>query len=68
MNHVTHPLDSVDASMLYPEIKKSRNADIDSILVHISNSFNRFWVFKECFGKHGYNLDDISKNGYSRLS
>ena len=34
----------------------------------ISNSYNFFWVFKDCFNKHGYNFDDVSKNGYSRPS
>ena len=23
---------------------------------------------KDCFDKHGYNFDDVSKNGYSRSS
>ena len=70
MNPMTHPLSSADISMFSPEIKKSRNTDIDSILVHntIPNSFNLSWDFKDCFDKHGYNLDDISKNGYSRPS
>ena len=37
MNHVTHPLSSVDISIFSPGISKfcvSRNADIDSILMH----------------------------------
>ena len=45
----------------------SRNTDIDCILV-VSNSFNFFWVFKDWSSKHGYNFDDVSKNGYSRPS
>ena len=32
---------------------------IDCILAH--HSFNFFWVFKDCFNKHGYNFDDASK-------
>ena len=31
----------------------------------ISNSFNFFGVFKDCFNKHGYNFDDVSKNNFS---
>ena len=31
----------------------------------ISKSFNFFWIFKDCFNIHGYNFDDVSKNGYS---
>ena len=27
----------------------------------ISNSFNLFRVFKDCFNKHGYNFDDVIK-------
>ena len=34
----------------------------------ISNSFNFFLVSKDFFNKHGYNFDDVSKNGYSRPS
>ena len=70
MNPVIHPLSSADISMFSPGIKKSRNTDIDSILVHntMPNSFKLFWVLKDCFDKHGYNLDDISKNGYSSPS
>ena len=32
----------------------------------ISISFKVFWVCKDCFNKHGYNFDDVSKKGYSR--
>ena len=42
----------------------SRNTDKDCI---ISNSFNFFKVFKDFFNKHGYNFDDVSKNGYLGL-
>ena len=34
----------------------------------ISNSFNFPWASKDCFSKHGYNLDDFSKNGYLIIS
>ena len=34
----------------------------------ISNSFNYFWVFKDCFNKNGYSFDYVSKNSYSRHS
>ena len=34
MNHVTHTLSYADMSMYSREIKKPRNTDIDSILVH----------------------------------
>ena len=34
----------------------------------ISNSFNFIEVFKDCFSKHGYDFDHVSKNGCSRSS
>ena len=34
----------------------------------ISNYCKFFWVFNDCFSKYGYNFDDVSKNGYTRLS
>ena len=34
----------------------------------IYNSFNFSWVFSNCFNKHGYSFDDVSKNNYSRPS
>ena len=34
----------------------------------IYNYFNFSWALKKFFNKHGYNFDDISKNGYSRPS
>ena len=49
----------------------SGNTDIDCILVDnliISSSFSFSWVFKDLFNKPGYNVDDVSKNGYSRSS
>ena len=44
----------------------SRNTGINWILIQIDNSFN--FVLNKCFNKHGYNFDDVSKNGYSRPS
>ena len=32
-----------------------------AFLCIISNSFDFFWVCKDCFNKHGYNFDDVSK-------
>ena len=37
-------------------------------LYMISNYFDFSWVINNCFDKHGYNLDDISKTGYRRPS
>ena len=34
----------------------------------IYNSVNFSWVLNNCFNRHGYNFDDVSKNGYSRSS
>ena len=34
----------------------------------ISNSFKFSWVFKDCLNEHGYNFDNVSKNGYPRPS
>ena len=34
----------------------------------ISNCFKVFCVVEDCFHKHGYNLDDVSKNGNPRSS
>ena len=39
----------------------SRKTNIDCIFMHNSNSFDFFWVCKDCFNKHGYNFDDVSK-------
>ena len=44
----------------------SRNTDIDCVLI-ISNSFKFYWVFKDCFNKHGYNFDDASKKGLRKI-
>ena len=48
----------------------SRNTDIDCSAVQyiIANSFNFFWVYKDCFDKDGYSFDDASKIGYSKRS
>ena len=42
------------------------NTNIVCVLIY--NSINLFIVFKDCFNKHGYNFDNVSKNGYSRHS
>ena len=34
----------------------------------ISISLNFSWVFSNCFNKHAYNFDDVSKNNFSRPS
>ena len=34
----------------------------------MSNSFNFFGVSKDCFNKHCYDFDDISRNDHSRSS
>ena len=39
----------------------SRNTDTECIVFIIFNSFNFFWVFKDCFNKHGYDFDDVRK-------
>ena len=31
-------------------------------------SFNFVWVFKSCLNRHGCNVDDVSKIGYSSPS
>ena len=59
MNHMTHTLSCADMSVFSVEIKSiaiSRNTDINSIK-----------VFKDCFNKHGYNFDDVSKKGLRKI-
>ena len=46
----------------------SRNIDIDCILIYNFKFFKRFWVFKGCFNKHGWNFDDVSKTGNAKPS
>ena len=68
---MTHPLSSDESSIFSSEISNfatSRNTDIDWNLIEMSNSFNFSSVFSNCFNKHGYNFDDVSKNNYSRTS
>ena len=45
-----------------------RNVDIACISRHNFYFFNFIWIFRDCFNKHGYNFNDISKNDYSRPS
>ena len=61
MNYVTHPLRSAEISIFH---WKSASFAISEN----TNSFEFFLVFKYFFDKHGYNFDDVSKIGYSRLS
>ena len=68
MNQVTCPLSFANISIFSLEISKfaiSKNTDIDCILILNFYFFNFFEVFKDCFNNHGYNFDDVSKNGYS---
>ena len=61
VNHVTHPLSYADIS--HQDVF-TRNQEIDLQIPFwyiISDSFKVFWVFKDWFRKHGYNLDDVSK-------
>ena len=62
--HVTQLLSSVDISIF------SLKVSIHNFSIHnwyiISNCFNFFWIFKDFFSRHGYNFNDVSKNGYSR--
>ena len=65
MNQVT-TLGSADIALQI----MSRNTNIDSFLVNdflVYDSFAFFWDFKDRFNKHGYNFDDVSKNGHSRF-
>ena len=71
INHVTHPLGSADISIFHRKsanFATSRNPHIDWILIYNFNFFNFSWVFSNCFKKHGYKFDDVSKNNYSRSS
>ena len=71
INHVTHPLSSADISILLPEfgkfcyIKKYRYRLYFYTLFLILLTFLSLERF---INKHGYNFDDISKNGWSRPS
>ena len=72
MNHVIHALSSTDIRVFSPEMSKVQY--IKKIQVQItfwyiiSNSFNIFWVLKDCFNKNDYNFDDVKKIIYSRSS
>ena len=71
MNHVTHPLISAGISVFHHKSASfaiSRNANIDCVLIRNFNSFNLFRVLKDCFNKHGYNFDDVIKNGNTKPS
>ena len=69
INHVTHPMNFADISIFHRKLANfaiSRNTDIDCNLIHNSQFSNSYLVFKYFFNKHGYNFDDVSKNGYPR--
>ena len=68
LNHVTHTLSYADISHQHVF---TGNQEIEIQIPYwstISNSFKVFRVFKDCFDKHGYNLNDVSKNGNPRSS
>ena len=45
-----------------------RNTDIGWVLIHNLWLFQYSWVFNNCFIKHDYIVDDVSKYGFSRPS
>ena len=59
---MTHTLSSAEISTFSLEISKF--CYIKKYICRLSY----FIVFKDFFDKHGYNFDDVSKNGYSRFS
>ena len=68
---MTHALTSADISIFFEKslnFATLRNTAIDCILLHNLSYFNFFRVFKDFLNKNGYNLDDVSKIGYSRPS
>ena len=66
INHVTHLFTTHFFHRKSANFAISEKTNIDCILVHNSFDFSR--VFKGFFDKHGYNLDDVTKIGYSRPS
>ena len=63
---MTHLSSSADISIFHRKWAKfaiSEKTNIDCILAH--NSLDFSWVFKDFFDKHGYNLHDVTKIGYS---
>ena len=71
INHVTNPLISAGISIFSPEISKFcyiKKYRYRLIWYITFNSFNFSRVLNNCFNKHGYNFDGISKNNDSRPS
>ena len=63
------PFNSTDISIFSPEISEfCYIKKYSRYTLNFGTLFYLFWVFKGCFNKHGYNFDDVSKNGYSRPS
>ena len=65
---MTHPLSHADISHQHDFTGNQEMQIQIPFWYTISNSFKVFRVFKDCFDKHGYNLDDVSKNRNSRSS
>ena len=64
MNHVTHPLSSNDTSIF--SFWKSANLLYQEIQIQIVFGYKFLFFFtffdsKDCFNKHGYNFDDVTK-------
>ena len=69
-NQVTYPLSSADISHFSKEISKfsyikKYRYKLKAFWYIVSNSFSFIPVSKDCFIKHGYNFDNVSKNCYS---
>ena len=61
---MTYPLSSADISIFSLEIIKFcyiKKYRLDCVLLHNLSFLKLFWVFKDCFNKHGYNFDGVSK-------
>ena len=67
MYHVTHPLISAEISTFSLEIIKFCYIKKHRYRLHFEHDL-QYFNFKDCFNEHGYNFDDVSKNGYSKSS
>ena len=68
MNHVTSLFSYAGISIFdrkSANLAISRNTSKDWILIYNFYFFSFFWVFENCFNKHVYSFDDVSKNGCS---
>ena len=54
MNHVTHPLSSEISKFCYTK-KYGHRLHFDTLFLILLT----FFVFKDCFNKHGYNFGDV---------